>query len=185
MHTDLPLVPAERVVTETTARVIHVRFRPSGWATFTICESTGELSVQSDWGSWSYRWHVGARAGLGLAEALARFDRDYVARKLEPDPEEICLEATRQNLRREVLEARREGRIDAEHARDLWDSSNYFCDVFEERCPSAALDDAPRDLQRFFGGEIYERFGHRDRHRFQVLRDGLLPVLREHLTAAG
>jgi hypothetical protein len=45
-----------------TARSFHLRVigddgtHRSGWAIVTINDATHELSIQSDWGSWSYRW---------------------------------------------------------------------------------------------------------------------------------
>lgn len=69
-----------------TAEVFHFRYeRACGWAIFTVCEATGELSVQSDWGEASYRWnpqHLGIDGDDRLKRFLARGNGDYVVRKL-------------------------------------------------------------------------------------------------------
>lgn len=57
-----------------------------GWANCTVCDSTGQLSITSDWGSWQYRWSPDPK-NLG-APTLTSFigtrgDVDYLARKLQ------------------------------------------------------------------------------------------------------
>ena len=59
-----------------TAETIAFRFEPEGWATFTLCEETGELSVRSDWGDGSYHWTKTGRGGRTLKDFLA--DRSFV-----------------------------------------------------------------------------------------------------------
>lgn len=85
MHT-----PTLHLIGKQTAVTYCFRTAPDdrymGWANCTVNDATGELSIQSDWGSWSYRWssnpkHLGAAT---LTEFIAtRGSVDYIARKLQ------------------------------------------------------------------------------------------------------
>lgn len=56
------------------------------WALCTVNDTTGELLISSDWGSWSYRWNA-SRRNLGDTDLTAflgdRSGVDYLARKLQ------------------------------------------------------------------------------------------------------
>jgi hypothetical protein len=87
-----------------------------GWALCTINDATGELSVHSDWGNWSYRWWP-SPANLGnptLTHFIADRDAghcDYLADKLfggRRASEEFDVDATIAAMRRTLAERRRE-----------------------------------------------------------------------------
>lgn len=104
------------------------RFRERGelpcWAICTVNDETGELTIQSDWGSWTHRWNASPKA-LGaptLTHFLADMDHsDYVARKLNREgrgEDEFDVAATAAVLKGRILERRREdGRRDEYVAR--------------------------------------------------------------------
>jgi len=91
---------------------------PFGWANFTINDATGEFSIQSDWGNWSYRWNVDAlgKSSTSHEKPLTHFlgtcsGPDYVVDKLgygEPRDfrERASGEATKRSIRRHILAAR-------------------------------------------------------------------------------
>jgi len=80
-----------------TAKTYHLSTpNSSGWALATVNDATGELTIQSDWGTWSHRWNIaglGARTdgvSLTLTEFLGdRTSCDYLARKLAPPSTEV------------------------------------------------------------------------------------------------
>lgn len=100
-----------------------------GWALCTVNETTGELSVCSDWGNWSHRWHAGSLPmssySFGQREGLLEFlgerppqifkGRDGVSRDYSMDyvAEKLC------------VEGRSRGRDDS-HAFDPWETCKKF-----------------------------------------------------------
>lgn len=126
-----------------TATTYHFRRdgRDFGWALCTVNDTTGELSIQSDWGSWSYRWHANPES-LG-APSLTHFlaDRtgvDYIARKLQSEgtkAREFSPTKTAAALRRLLAERRLEdGR---EQIANAWDDEfpipPHAADRYDER----------------------------------------------------
>lgn len=114
-----------------TATTYHFRSPPGatawfgGWATATVNDATGELSIQSDWtGACAYRWHVDHLGCPTLTEFLARDrDFDYLVDKLLPSDrrKRFCPKATVEEMRRRVVERRWSGGLDRATARELWD----------------------------------------------------------------
>lgn len=182
--------------TTSTATAYGFRFK-WGWAIFTINDSTGELSVCSDWGSYSHRWNVGALgsepggATSTLTQFLARCCRqrdDYVVRKLKLDSRSKCLEevfdadGTMRGVRRRVCEYRREQRITKPEARALWQLAAEWV-RHEDGC---TYDTCPDQLCRFLNGTIdavYEYIETKPSARFVFLRDRLIPFFGEWLRA--
>lgn len=66
-------------------------YHVSGWALATVNDGTGEVNIQSDWGNWSYRWHINHLGSIheGRLMTLTEFignrsqgGCDYLADKL-------------------------------------------------------------------------------------------------------
>lgn len=83
-----------------------------GWANCTINDATGELAIQSDWGSWSYGWspnpaHLGAPSLTAFIGS--RGGVDYLACKLQRERNagrRWSAVATTQGLQRALLARR-------------------------------------------------------------------------------
>lgn len=104
----------ERIRSCTTYQSLSIRmhFEPVGWAIYTIDESFGSLTVQSDWGEYSYAWGHGGRGGRSLREFLADCSEGYIASKLLVGKKEIIdAEATRKEMKKHVRQLFKEGRI--------------------------------------------------------------------------
>src|SRR5687768_5158411 len=103
-----------------TATTYHFRSdNYPGWALATVNDDTHELLIQSDWGSWSYRWHAGGMAvgADGRRATLTEFIGcrreeycDYLADKLTSHAERNQFDSyeTVAHLRRELCKARLE-----------------------------------------------------------------------------
>lgn len=83
-----------------------------GWANCTVNDATGELSIQSDWGSWTHGWSPDPKV-LGAPSLTAfigsRGDVDYLARKLQRegrDGRRWSVAGTARALRRQLCKRR-------------------------------------------------------------------------------
>ena len=164
----------------TTATTYHFRCHPDdrenrdfGWALCTVNDSTGELSIQSDWGSWTHRWspdprHLGA---LTLTHFLGdRASCDYLANKLSRESgtrsgEEFDADETVAKLRRRLSERRlEEARAWIEYYRD--DDPGVVPDVLADppswaakRPYSGGYHDKGEPLTKGNAREIWEALG--------------------------
>ncbi len=81
--------PPKLMLTSAKAASVTYSFITEGdgfksWALCTVNDQTGELLITSDWGNWSYRWHISALGVPTLTEFIgSRGDVDYMARKLQ------------------------------------------------------------------------------------------------------
>ena len=84
--------------------------------TFVIADD-GYFSTVSEWGNYAYYW---SHAGACFRSALANFDGDYVLNKIARR-DVYDGEATGADVRRHILEYRRDGHMTKEEAREEWD----------------------------------------------------------------
>jgi hypothetical protein len=127
-----------RLVSKSTSTTYEFR-GDFGWANCTVNDATGELGIQSDWGTWSHRWspnpeHLGAPSLTAFIGT--RGDVDYIARKLQHegrDGRRWSATKTARELQRRLCQRRLEqGRRDTQNrtmfpypsrhdARHVWD----------------------------------------------------------------
>lgn len=181
MKTSLPPLSLKSTVVYD-ARAYHFVFEPLGWATWYVDDRTGTLALESDWGSYAYRWGRGSWLGVDppdLSLALAtRLGCDYVARKLfGPRATAHDAEATKSEFRREIRERRRAGEFDRETARALW-----------RELDDVDWSSAESVQQSFSYGLLAEQFTdawelcmESETAWFRVVRDQLLPVFLDAL----
>lgn len=185
---------------QSTATSYHFRSpTDTGWAICTVNECTGELCITSDYGEFSYRWHVGT---FGECQTLTKFiangDVDYLARKLCPPARRQVFSAVKSiaMIRKLLCERRlRDGRMEARArrscrhvnperlykslARQVWDELGLLeacgnsADLFFERL----WDDAR--LNGIIDGPSEDVMGFDQTHEDKALRELILPALVE------
>ncbi len=173
-----------------TATTYTFRGERGGWALCTVNDQTGELSIQSDWGSWSYRWHA-SPASLG-APSFTHFlgdrsDVDYLARKLQGrnGGERFSPERTAKALCHLLAERRLEdGR---EQIAGAWDGDfpipGYAARRYDERglpiyshrMPSGYRSGRPWDI----GGKPYDSLPYLTRDKARAISDAIEDLANE------
>lgn len=160
-----------------------------GWAICTVNDSTGELSIQSDWDTWGYRWnvdHLGQPTlthfiGTKYSDPSYPDRRHYLADKLTSHDykmrQRFSPKLTTKELCRLAGEAYGEGRIDKETCRTM----------------VAEIRDIGTDDERDFYDAVcqisgheklgvdpwYETYKTEPTSGYLVLRDGILPAIIE------
>ena len=92
------------------------------WAVIRFEESSGHVSIVSDFGSWSYGWPPRHRGPVSLGRFLAVINIGYMGGKMlgadidVPDPV-----ATEKSVKETIIEWRNDGSFTAEQAREEWD----------------------------------------------------------------
>lgn len=154
-----------------------------GWALCTVNDSTGELSIQSDWENWAHRWNPAHLGAASLTAFIARGSNQYLADKLAKtrmqrqqfDPQ-ATVRALRSRLALERLDAGRgDGKLSARQAREIWndlwglkdcDGPELFVERFFDIEGHGWVSDAP-----------WEHLVWVETYAYQVLLKGILPAL--------
>lgn len=92
-----------------------------GWADITIREwpGGGSFDCQSDYGNYAYQW--GAIGSRTFKQFLCSLDKDYFLKKTRPkDYRVFDSDLTCQNIRRDIIEKRKEREFTKEEARECW-----------------------------------------------------------------
>lgn len=96
--------------------------RHEGWAIVHI-DSHGFFAVVSEFGNYAFNWSA---FGEDFRQFLLGIDTDYLCGKLGGAPHHLDLQATTQRFREDILQNRREGRLERERARALWTTTEEF-----------------------------------------------------------
>lgn len=186
------------VETFTSARTYYFRSdnRLGGWALCTVNDTTGELLITSDWGSFSHLWNPKHLGSPSLTQFIAdRQGCDYLANKLlgREDARVLDADATIKKWRKTLCKQRlseghagadhppyylaRDQRLDAALARAIWDALGSLFD--DERNESIFIEHAYQieGFSRWISECPWEDTEHRDSHAYRLLVDFLLPAL--------
>lgn len=180
---------------EAVAKVYHFRWPDySSWAIFSVCNATGEFSIQSDWGSFSHRWNIDALGGgRTLTEFLASCSGpDYVMNKLcydRPDlKDEFDEEGTRklwQKMLWERMDGVTFGKPEADEISDLMERFFDDCRDGDIHGADIALWTMSSELNEFFYQEPWEHIVRRPPWKVTICKNELLPrffqYLRDHV----
>lgn len=98
-----------------------------GWGIF-IIDSTGYFSAVSDYGDYAYLWNAHGMADFRQFVVRLARDWDYAATKLGgyDKNHRFDTERTGKDLKRELLNMRRERALEKEDAREEWDNIHDF-----------------------------------------------------------
>jgi hypothetical protein len=134
---------------------------PTGqWlANIVLDDKDGDIYIQSDYGDYSYWWRSRGR-DTTLKQFLLSCDDSYVMNKFGYGGKNDYFYADRtiKNIKKDILQQRREDRIDSDQARLLWNEINdidYSTDTCNEMYVSLA-EWAPDVLSHIYGDSSYE-----------------------------
>lgn len=137
---DYPLTKVEKTTTEK----YFLKFS-TGWAIIYLDDSLGNISIESDWGSYSSMW--GGKKGE-FKEFLTRMDDGYILRNLNKGASYFDVDESIKRIKKAIIKARlysggrgkySEIYLDKEEARNCWsevddlrdsDTVNEFFRIF-------------------------------------------------------
>lgn len=165
-------------ITKDTAVVYKFRDKNSNWADITLREDRSRrkesngyiirsIDIQSDWGNYAHTW--GVIGSNSFLEFLCNVDKHYFMKKTRPSDCYIYdHETTVNNIKKEIIQQRREWTISKEHARVLYNvivslTDSYFDipDTFDSLIESLEDYDeyqTPTEpsFENLYGGCLYE-----------------------------
>lgn len=153
-----------------------IRFSDFSWAFLLINEEIGIVSIVSDYGNWSAVWMPKHHGRQSLKHFIAEGDCDYLAKKLmrDEDRRQFNCDRTIDRIKEQLLSSRRDGSIEADEARSLYDDiegmeRDVSEDLFWERVPG--------DVHDFLDGDYSSLACFDPTNELLWLRDGILPAL--------
>lgn len=120
------------------------------WAVFMVTDN-GFLSIQSDFGNYSYRWQA---FGDSFKQFLTTLDDSYLMSKLAGTEREFYLDQTLKILVEQVLSERKQDLITEEKARELMNEieSLQECGPYQEEY-YRMIQELP-GLMEFYGNDM-------------------------------
>ena len=113
-------------ISKSTIQVYYLRpeGHHCGWADISldIGENAGRLSISSDYGNWAFYW---GSCGCPFKEFLISLDMYYMSGKMR-ESNWFDHSTTMKEMKRIVLEERRDEALSAEKARELFDEVSTF-----------------------------------------------------------
>lgn len=102
-----------------TIQLTEIEVKPGGdwhdWAKIQLEESTGAVTIRSDYGNWSFGGWYHRGEGLSLAKFLTQINADYAGGKfLGANLDVFDADGSRKHIREYIIEARREAGIHAD-----------------------------------------------------------------------
>lgn len=165
-----------------TAEVYRFWFEPMGWAFFVLDDETGWFGIESDWGNYGHTWPSPGRGKESLKHFVATAGCEYIATKFSYDRERefsktFDEEGTRSQIKKDIVERRRDRRMEAEEAREVWDALERWGMENE----NAFHYDMPDEIQTFYCGDLCELAHYKPSARFDFLVGTLLPFFQDVL----
>lgn len=192
----------DRVMTseEYSVTTVHLRFHAgpefptsqAGWAIFRIDETSGSLAVESDWGSYAYRWGHGGRREKTLREFLSTCSEGYIATKLLYGHRERVFDedTTRKEMKKLAREWFKGGEINIvleqrgnafELFRSLTSEIHEFCRNVANVNPDTDLYYLAGDLVKKAFDPLYEHVRTEMPAWHQVLHQEIIPAFQAYL----
>lgn len=159
------------------AEILYFRFGQDGWAFLLLDEPTGIVAIYSDHGNFTFAWPPSGRGeGVSLKSFLASTDTDYLACKFVPTRDAFDMEATAEDIKRQIFRSRRlRYLIDKTKARELYDDIEAA--RYEDMGPELFLERMSRELTEFLGDAPYEFLRYDHSMEWKHLKFGLLPPM--------
>ena len=141
-----------RICERLDAEVFHFRFDPYGWANFIICEKTGIFAIESDYGNFTHSWpSYKNRGSCNLKRFIIDTNKHYFTDKFSygvSDARKVYIDRTIIEIKRKIIDYRKNDNLDKEEARKLYDECNELDDKVDS---SIFIWTLPENLNKFLG----------------------------------
>jgi len=116
-------------VEKKTVEKYTVRGDGLSWSIFTLDDETGDISVQSDWGNYSYIWNCRGN-GKSLKDFLITAGVGYVKDKFSypcnGGKKHVYRKESLDNFKRDIINARRDHQIPKHYARSFYEALDHL-----------------------------------------------------------